>query len=424
MRARFMLCAACAAVLGMTASSAYGQYGPQGLPGYPAAMAGPAFSGPYLSPGVLQPAPTAISAKPAFRVKLANADGSSEQTLAVPQPIDPTLGDEASMDKFYGDDSGKGKGKGKDDCGPVYNSRVYAEYLYLRPRDAEVTYGVESNLNLPSQDVAPVQTSPIGMVDPDYSSGFRFGFALCLDDCSEIAATYTMFESDTTDSIVRDLTNNQLAIFPMTIHPATENAVATTVEAEGNYGVDFDLLDIDYRRVLRRGPQSDLTGIVGVRYGQLEQNFFARYSDELAQEANDTEVLTDVDFEGIGLRLGLDFEQYSCRHPVLIYAKGSTALLAGEFDAAYQQTVQNNSYPGVDTEWTAGRLVPTFDLEVGAGFYLPGGSLRATAGYAYSVWTNVVKTEDWIHGVQQNRFNDMGDAITFDGFVLRVEGRF
>ncbi len=79
---------------------------------------------------------------------------------------------------------------------------------------------------------------------------------------------------------------------------------------------------------------------------------------------------------------------------------------------------------GVDTGWKAGRIVPTFDLELGGGIYLPGGTLQATVGYVFSAWTNVVKTEDWINAVQTNDFRDMGDTITFDGIVARVEGRF
>jgi hypothetical protein len=55
---------------------------------------------------------------------------------------------------------------------------------------------------------------------------------------------------------------------------------------------------------------------------------------------------------------------------------------------------------------------------------LPRTRFRATVGYCYSVWTNMVKTDDWIHGVQQNMFQNMDDPITFDGLVLRVEGRF
>ena len=78
----------------------------------------------------------------------------------------------------------------------------------------------------------------------------------------------------------------------------------------------------------------------------------------------------------------------------------------------------------MNTKWQAGRVVPTFDMEVGGGFYSWGGHVRITAGYLLSVWTNVVKTEDFIHAVQTNDFRDMGDSMTFDGLVLRAEGRF
>jgi hypothetical protein len=183
------------------------------------------------------------------------------------------------------------------------------------------------------------------------------------------------------------------------------------------------LVDLDFRRALLRTGASDVFGVVGVRYGKLEQDLFARYSD-LLTGPNQIEVLSDITFEGAGLKLGLEWDHYSSRRPVLMYAKGGTSLLAGEFDAIYRQTVQNNANLGVDTAWTAGRIVPTFDLEVGTGYYSPEGRLRATVGYVYSVWTNVVKTQDWIHGVQSNQFGNLGDSITFDGLVLRVEGRF
>ena len=76
------------------------------------------------------------------------------------------------------------------------------------------------------------------------------------------------------------------------------------------------------------------------------------------------------------------------------------------------------------TSWIAGRIVPTFDLEVGTGFCLPHGHTRATIGYSYSVWTNVVKNEDWVRNVQTNEFSDMSGAMSFDGMAVRVEGRF
>jgi len=133
-------------------------------------------------------------------------------------------------------------------------------------------------------------------------------------------------------------------------------------------------------------------------------------------------VLTDVDFSGAGVRFGLEGERHGTRFPFLVYAKGFASLMAGEFDASYQQNNLGTSF--VDTSWTAGRIVPTFDLELGGGFDCCNGCFRATAGYVFSAWTNAVKTDDWIHAVQTNDFRGMNDTMTFDGLVVRVEGRF
>jgi hypothetical protein len=62
-------------------------------------------------------------------------------------------------------------------------------------------------------------------------------------------------------------------------------------------------------------------------------------------------------------------------------------------------------------------------LEVGGGFHCCEGRFRFTVGYMYSTWTNIVKTNDWIQAVHTNNVNDMGDSMTFDGFIARFEGR-
>ncbi len=377
--------------------------------------------------------------KPAFRVTVV-----ADETQAAPkqeppkeeppkeepqaeQPDDAMLPD---MDKDLGCKSGvcsqKSCGHAGDCCCFPYAFRVYGEYLYLRARDSEVCYAVETNSNLATpggqtSPSVPIQTSPIAVLDQDFSSGFRAGFGVCLDECSEIGASYTWFDTSTEDSIMRHPDYPIRQISPMVLHPATPNAETGTAEAAGRHDIEFNLIDIEYRSFLVQGCASHLDYVLGVRWGNLEQNFAARYTDDLSQPENAYEAATDIDFDGAGLRIGLEGERYYCRVPVKLYMKGFASLMAGEFDATYKQTFA--SYD-VDTGWKAGRIVPTFDLELGGGIYLPGGKVQATVGYVFSAWTNVVKTEDWIHAVQTNDFRDMGDTITFDGVVARVEGRF
>ena len=98
-------------------------------------------------------------------------------------------------------------------------------------------------------------------------------------------------------------------------------------------------------------------------------------------------------------------------------------FIPGSFDANY---VQTDVFRGteVDTSWKSSRFIGIYELEMGAGYVSPGGCFRASCGYLISTWDNVVKTDEFIEGVQTNDFVDLDGRIGFDGFVGRVEGRF
>lgn len=420
---------------------AYGsQYGPAyspPRPSYPSAMpptefspymAAPQFAVPYAVPrtalagftGSFEGPDTAAVSKKGgkrpFRVFLAgDKDGVPDKEITLAS----TLKEKGKRDSHGNLFGAKG---GKEKCPPYYNFRFFGEYLLLRARDAEVAYAVEANLNPPAPDLPPIQTSPVALLDQHYSSGYRFGCGVSLDEWSELAIAYTSFDTSTDHQISR--TDPTRFIYPMAIHPATRVAVTGRFEASGRHDISFGLADVDYRQTFIDDPLTDLTGLLGVRWGQLQQGFAARYTDDLLAPIDETNVWTDIDFRGIGVRAGLEGERYASRWPLMVYAKCWASLMAGEFDASYRQTIQNNANVGVNTAWTAGRIVPTFDLELGGGLVCCDGRIRATAGYLFSAWTNTVKTEDWINAVQTNDFRDMNDTMTFDGLVVRIEGRF
>jgi hypothetical protein len=410
-------------------------------PGYGVPYGTPVMVNPYGQPVFVQGAAARGSGVPASTAQISRAEnGETRPAYRVSMVGDETQNAQKAEQKSTifddfaakdadckaGDCDYKGCGHvGNCGCNP-YAFRVYGEFLYLRARDSEVCYAVETNSNLapPGQPFpsVPIQVSPIAVLDQDYSPGFRLGFGVGLDERSELGASYTWFDTSIDHSITRGNDMNQIT--PMVLHPATFDAITGTVEAAGYHDLRMDVIDIDYRGYLVQSCTSSLDYVIGARWGRLEQNFGARFTDDLSFASNAAEVATDIDFTGAGLKLGLEAERFYCAVPLKLYAKGMTSLMAGEFDATYQQTVQNNSGYGVNTGWKAGRIVPTFDLEIGGGFYMPQGRLQATIGYVFSAWANVVKTEDWIHSVQTNDFRDMGDTITFDGLVARVEGRF
>ena len=304
-------------------------------------------------------------------------------------------------------------------CRPVCAHRcgVFGEFLYLRPRSAEVAYGVPiDGAIVPPVGVAPIQVGRIGIADPDYSSGYRVGITWALDDCSSVVAAFTSFASNTHDTMTAEA---PLVIRAMALHPGTANAAADCLDASATYGVDFDLIDVDYRFVWLSDQLSAVNLLLGLRYGQLDQDFQAVYT-----QAGSTETMfTDISFDGAGLLFGIDAERHHCGTGLLAYGKANTSFMAGDFRARY---FQGSAFDPVivDTNWKAGRLVSTLDLELGAGWQSSKGCVRLTAGYLISSWFNTVKTDEFIQAVQTNNFVGLDDALTFDGFVARAEIRF
>jgi len=173
------------------------------------------------------------------------------------------------------------------------------------------------------------------------------------------------------------------------------------------------------------GDCSVVNWLVGARFTQLEQDFRSVFGDPDPLQ----DVVTNVEFEGGGLRLGIDGERHHPCHGFLIYGRSVMNLLAGEFNASYAQFEEGIDPEIVLANWRAGRVVPIWELELGAGWQSPCGHFRFTAGYMFNVWFNTLTTSSWIRSVQQNNFAGQADAMSYDtltfyGLTARAEYRF
>lgn len=308
---------------------------------------------------------------------------------------------------------------GRECCpggGWCYRFSVFADFLYLRARDSEVAYAVEVDTAVPPPNV-PVQVGRVGVADSDYEPNWRAGFNYVLDEASLITVQYTMFEADThsrTD-LVSGIPGTEIQ--GLLFHPGTAAASQGGISSDAFYFLSFDLIDVDYRELIAYDCYYETNFLFGGRYANLEQ----RLTSSVDINGSQT-VQTDIDFDGAGVRLGLESVRYS-RRGFLAYGKVIGNLLVGDFSAKYDQRDQFDDSV-VDTAWKAGRMVPIVDLEFGVGWTSANGYWRFSAGYLYSAWFNVVKTDEFIDAVQANNFVGLSDAMTFDGLVARVESRF
>ena len=302
-------------------------------------------------------------------------------------------------------------------CGRTWEhfTTVYASALYMRPRNADVPYAVPIDGPISTIPTNPIQVGQVDLVDPDYDTAYNVGFNLAVNALTSVAVEYISLESSTSNRVSTSAPN---VLRSLVSHPSSTSAAADFLNASASLGIDFQTLDVSLRHLFVGGEVFAVNYIVGARYGRLEQDFGSRFFD------NGTETVdANVDFDGAGLRLGLETEQRACNHCVFFYSRTAASFLAGKFQTSYRQG-QTFDPTVVRTSWEAGRVVPILDLELGGGWSSKCGRFKLSAGYVFSAWFNTVKTDDFIQAVQQNDFNDLSETMTFDGIVGRAEFSF
>ena len=297
---------------------------------------------------------------------------------------------------------------------------MFGDFLYLRPGSDKVAFGTPINgAIVPPVGVSPVQVGPEGVVDHDFQPGFRVGFRHAWDDCATVGAAYTQLDSAALANL--DVTA-PVVIRSLVVHPGTLAAASDFLSASARSDIQLRLADVDYRRTVFCDDLSAVAFVIGARYAGLQQDFLTQFANTTTRE----DVGSQIDFEGGGIRVGLDAERRACGSGWMIYGHGAASFVGGVFHADYYQ---RDNFLGtvVNTGWREDRIISILDLELGVGWISSCGRFRVTGGYMINAWLNTLGTEDFIRAVQNNtssRSTDLTNAMTFDGLVTRIEYRF
>ena len=305
------------------------------------------------------------------------------------------------------------------DCCAVPCWQFFGDFLYLRPRNAGLEYAVIMNGPIAPGQTA-VQEGRTATLNPQFEPGFRAGLARAFDECSTLSVAYTRYENRSSDTLLTDDETNY-PIRSLVVHPSTADAAYDWLEASAHQDIAFDLADAEYRRIFLCDDRYNLQYLAGFRYANLKQRFRSQFASTITENVN-----TDVNFDGAGIRFGLEGERYSACRRIFLYGKAVASVLGGEFRGSYFQGSTNDPTI-VQTTWKEARCVTMLDCELGIGWASASGRLRASAGYMFSGWMNVVKSSEFISAVQANAYHGPnkidGNGLVFDGLVARFEIR-
>lgn len=317
-----------------------------------------------------------------------------------------------------------------------HRSGVFGEYLYLRPTGVDMAYAFQQN--------APTgPAGAVGVVHPDYSSGFRLGGSLALDCTSSIVASFSSFDSPSASSLTAPTGVGPGAnVASLVLNPGTDTAGTTATSIASTYGINFKMATIDYRHLLIGSDCFAVNYSVGVAYGHLGQNFQSVGS--FAPPLGTIQNTTAIHYDGGGLRYGLDFQRALGRHGLSIYGKSFVDILFGQFDASYQQVDVTTTAIQAASTYRSDRVLPILETELGLAWTSCGGHIRISGGYYNSFWFNAITTGQYIQAVQSTSgptnlpptqavpasipgvsgYNNLGQTIAFDGLVARLEVRY
>jgi hypothetical protein len=313
---------------------------------------------------------------------------------------------------------------GIDECAErrcrVPKVSIFGDYLYLQVSDADVTHAQQQD-GLGGAGTVPF--GDIGSVGLDWEKhSYRVGGSIACGPCSDVVVTYTDFDVDARDQVVAPtIPGGGGAVGSLVHHPGAA-LTASAGPLDAYYAVGFQSGDILCRTVWREGPRHMVRWMLGGQYSHLDQDFSQSgiFGGGLGG-AIDTS--TVINFDGGGLKVGLDAERW-IGHGLSVYGRVTAAAMTGRFNGRYSMYNDSTQALLAQANWKDDRVVSQLEYEFGIGLTSIDCHWRANLGYMLSYWDNVVTTSDFINAVQADNYTNVGDSITFDGFVSRVEYRW
>jgi Legionella pneumophila major outer membrane protein precursor len=308
------------------------------------------------------------------------------------------------------------------DCGPNMCCKprftMFGDFLYLQPTDVDVAYAQQQD-GLGGAGTVPF--GDIGTIGQDFSPGFRVGGTVACGPCSGVVMSFTHFESDSFDSLEAPTNTNTGAVGSLVHHPGAA-LTASVGPVDATYEIDYQLADVMCYGVWRSGCNYALNYMVGAQYGHLDQDF-TQTGIFGGGSGGAIDTSTTIDFDGGGLKAGVGAER-TFRHGLGAYGRFTAAAMSGRFSSRYTEFNETTDQLLAQANWKDDRVIGQFECEIGASLTSCDNHWKASVGYMFSQWTNVVTTPEFIQAVQFDDYVNVGDRLGFDGPVGRIECRW
>jgi hypothetical protein len=314
-----------------------------------------------------------------------------------------------------------------------------ADYLHVRANFSEaVAFLVQED------DGAGIASDTFHSFDFDYDSSYRLGGGYRLCNCGEeFRVFFTRLESSA-DAFPPD---GALIPFEVSVPPGGT--------ASARADVEVDSIDVEFAKTIPLGaalgcgdacgdtcgcgdecgshcdcPAWDVTWSGGLRFADAEWSRSFSAADSTGFVG--TETLSAMDFEGGGLKLGLEGRRYFWGNGCLsVYLKGDISLLLGDVDIITARRTDDPTTP-TDTDTlilqtiSNRQIIPVTEIEAGLTGHITCNT-SITTGYMLSAWHDLGFRDEFqgfsngVAGSLLETNYDDANILGFDGFFARLE---
>ena len=239
---------------------------------------------------------------------------------------------------------------------------VWGEALWLHPTGVDMAHAQQQN------GIGGAGTVPfgeIGVVDPDFTLGYRVGGEWRFDPKESVFGDYSWLNTNSSSHVsAPDIPGGGGAVGSLVQHPgAAITASAGPVDA--NYDVDFKLAEIACRYFLDCSRDGEVSVFGGGRWAELNQDF-SQTGLFGGGQAGVIDTSTAIQFDGGGPLIGLAGERLIGQTRFSAYGHTSAAAIEGQFKSRYTMNNATTVTKLAEADWNDDRIVPMLDYELGS----------------------------------------------------------
>lgn len=309
-----------------------------------------------------------------------------------------------------------------------WNIFLDTEFLWWIAKEDGLFYtqsgftGVETSATPP--DGAVNFNGHLKKVKPQFRPGFRIGLGGNMEyDEWDIYLFWTWFKSNARGT---SRENNHGSLLTLWGHPKVDapNSTKGASFAQGKWGLHINLIDVELGRSFWTGRHLSLRPFFGIRGAWIDQHFGIRY-DYNTIPLTKGRIRAESDFEGVGVRAGLDM-RFTLIGGWSFYGIASAAMLYGfydcDFHAHWNSVKVANARDGFHNAASTAQLSlgVRWDTYVHKDRYHFG----LYAGWEQNIWFGLNKMNHYFSNFNEGNLQQMNGDLALSGGTFGVRFDF